>query len=72
MIHGLKEQDGNVWKTREKTEKTVSEFFHNALNIKSSENIKFADIHRMPKPPVLKNGKKIQRPIIIKYCHYPL
>ena len=27
LIHGLKEQDRNVWKTREKTEKTVREFF---------------------------------------------
>ena len=66
MIYGLKEQDSNVWETREKTEKTVREFFHNALNIKNSENIKFADIHRMPKQPVRKNEKKIQRPIIIK------
>ena len=66
MIHGLKEQGSNVWETREKIEKTVREFFHNALNIKNSENIKFADIHHMPKQPVLKNGKKIQQPIIIK------
>ena len=66
LIHGLKEQDSNVWETREKTEKTVREFFHNALNIKNSDNKKFADIHRMPKQPVLKNGKKIQRPIIVK------
>ena len=65
LIHGLKEHDSNVWETREKTEKTVREFFHNALNIKNSENIKFADIQRMPKLPVLKNGKKIQRPIIL-------
>ena len=64
LIHGLKEQDSRLvyGETREKTEKTVREFFHNALNIKNSENIKFADIHHMPKQPVLKNGKKIQRP----------
>ena len=59
LIHGLKEKDNNIWETREITEKTVREFFHNALNIKNSENIKFADIYRMPKQPVLKNGKKI-------------
>ena len=66
MIHGLKEQDSSVWETREKTEKTVHKFFHNALNIKNNEDIKFADIHRMPKQPARKNGKKIQQPIIIK------
>ena len=66
MIHGLKEQGSSVWETREKTEITVREFFHNALNIKNNEKIKFADIHRMPKQPVLKNGKKIQRPIVNK------
>ena len=69
MIHGLKEQDSNVWETREKTEKTVREFFHNALNINNSDNIKFTDIHRMPKQLVLKNGKKIQRPIIVKLTY---
>ena len=37
LIHGLKEQDSHDWETREKTEKTVREFFHNALNIKNSE-----------------------------------
>ena len=58
LIHGLKEHDSGVWQTREKIEKIVREFFHNALNIKNSENIKFADIHRMPKHSVLKNGKK--------------
>ena len=52
--------------TKKDTCKGVREFFHNALNIKNSENIKFADIHRMPKQPVLKNGKEIQRPIIVK------
>ena len=60
LIYGLKEQDSSIWETREKTEKTVREFFHNALNIKNSENIKFADIYHMPKQLVLKNGKKIQ------------
>ena len=55
-----------VYGKLERNEKIVREFFHNALTIKNSENIKFADIHRMPQHPVLKNGKKIQRPIIIK------
>ena len=53
-------------KLERKLKKLSVNFFHNALNIKNSENIKFADIHRMPKQPVLKNGKKIQRPIIVK------
>ena len=66
LIHGLKEHDSSVWETRERTEKIVREFFHNVLSIKNSENIKFADIHCMSQHPVLKNGKKIQRPIIIK------
>ena len=55
-----------VYGKLERNEKIVREFFHNALTIKNSENIKFAVIHRMPQHPVLKNGKKIQRPIIIK------
>ena len=66
LIHGLEEHDSSVWETREKTGKIVREFFHIALSIKNGENIKFADIHRMPQHLVPKNGKKIQKPIIIK------
>ena len=66
LIHGLKEHNSSVWETRENQSNSASTFFHNALSIKNSENIKFADIHRMPQHPVQKNGKKIQRPIIIK------
>ena len=63
LIHGLKEHDSSVFETRERTEITVHEFFHNALSI-NSETIKFADIHHMPQYPVQKkNGKKIQQPI---------
>ena len=35
LIHGLKEHDSSVFETRERTEITVHEFFHNALSINS-------------------------------------
>ena len=57
LIHGLKEQDSSLWKTRKKTEKTLHEFFHIAL-IKNSKNIKLANIHCMPKQPVPKMERK--------------
>ena len=44
--------------TRERTEIVVRKFFHNALSIKNSENIKFADIHCMPQPLYKKMVKK--------------
>ena len=54
-------------KLERKLKKAVVNFFIMHLTLRI--NIKFADIHRMPKQPVLKNGKKIQRPIIIKLTH---
>ena len=58
LIHILKEHDSNVWETRERTEIIFREFFYNALSIKNSENIKFADIHSMPQQPVQKIVRK--------------
>ena len=52
LIHELKEHDSNVRETKERSKKIVREFFQNALSIKNSENIEFADIHRMPQHPI--------------------
>ena len=65
LIHGQKEHNSHVWEAKERTKNIVHEFFQNALCIKNSETIKFADIHRLPLP-LLRNSKKIQGPTITK------
>ena len=66
LIHGIKEKSGSVWETKEETGKLAIDFFQNALLIDDPASIKLADAHRLPQHPVLRNSKKIERPIIIK------
>ena len=44
----------------------VLDFLKNALKIENPQSIKFADEHRLPQPPVIRFGRKIVRPVIIK------
>ena len=66
LIHGIKEKSGSVRETKEETGKLVIDFFQNALLIDDPASVKLAYVHRLPQHPVLRNNKKIVRPIIIK------
>ena len=66
LIHGLKENSLNVWETKSETEELVLDFLKNALKIENPQSIKFADVHRLPQHPVIRFGRKIIRPVIIK------
>jgi len=50
----------------EETGKLVYDFFQNALLIDNPESIKLADVHRLPQHPLVRNDKKLGRPVIIK------
>ena len=66
IIHGLGE---NLTSPQEKHEKPVSnshEFMTKGLKIVEPSSIHLVDIHQMLQSPVYKNGKKVNRPIIIK------
>ena len=66
LLHGLEESDKSVWETREETLKKIQNFIRERLNIMQPPEIAIADFHRFPQQLVFKNGKKINRPIIIK------
>ena len=66
LIHGIKEKSGNVWETKEETAKLENDFLSNALLIEYPDAIKLADIHTLPQHPVVRNNRKVVRPIIIK------
>ena len=66
LVHGIKEEDNNVWETREETIAKFRNFVREGLKIEDPEDIEYVDIHRLPQHPVSRLGKKVHRPIIIK------
>ena len=66
LINGIEETDTTVWEKRETTLQLVQDFMKRGLQIKDPSAIMLTDYHRLPQHPVLKNGIKVNRPIIIK------
>ena len=65
LIHGLAEDESTVWEKRETTLQIFQKFLREGLQIKPEE-LSIADIHRLPQRPVLRNGQRKCRPIIVK------
>ena len=66
LINGIEETDTSVWEKRETTLQLVQDLMKRGLQIKNLSALMLADYHRLPQHPVLMNGIKINRPIIIK------
>ena len=66
LFHGLHEELNSVWETCNETLKILHQFMRDGMNITNPSNIALADYHRLPQQPVMKDGVKINRPIIIK------
>ena len=66
LIHGIQEDNNNVWKIREKTIEKLKDFLKNRLKITNLNKIKFLDIHRLSQQPITKNGRPVDRPKIVK------
>ena len=65
LIHGIQEDNNDIWEKREKTIKKFQDFLKNGLKINSNE-IKLSEIHRLPQQPITKNGRPVHRPIIVQ------
>ena len=63
LIHGLKEK--SAWETKNETKSIFEEFSKAGLDLDASA-VSLVDIHRLPQRPVTKNGKRVDRPIVIK------
>ena len=66
LINGIEETNTSVWEKRETILQLVQDFMKRGLQIKDPSAIMLADCHRLPQHPLLKNGIKVNRPIIIK------
>ena len=64
LIHGLDETK-EAWKTKTQTKLTLAKFFQEGLDL-DLNSISLVDCHRLPQRPIIKQGQKITRPIIIK------
>ena len=66
LMHGIQEDNNNVWEKREKTIKKFQDFLMSGLKINPNET-KLSDIHRLFQQPITKNGRTVvHRPIIVK------
>ena len=65
LIHGIQEDNNNVWEKREKTMEKFQDFLKNGLKINPNET-KLSDIYRFPQQPITKNGRPVHQPIIVK------
>ena len=68
LIHGLKEKKSIDNETKLETCEIFTDFLSNGLQVDPTK-IQLVDIHRLPQPPVSRNGKRVTRPIIIKLAN---
>ena len=66
LINGIEETDKSVWEKRETTLQLVQDFMKRGLQIKDPSAVMLSNYHCLPQHPVLKNGIKVNRSIIIK------
>ena len=65
LIHGVDEDQDSPWETHQQTLEKFNNFLSEALKLDPKE-ISLADIHRLPQRPVIRQGSKVTRPIIVK------
>ena len=63
-INSRIEDENNAWGKREMTVQKFETFLNDILNI-DSDDIELVDIRQLPQYPIKKNGKIVQKPIII-------
>ena len=68
LVHGLKENKLSAWEKRDDTLEIFKDFMKDGLLFDDLEldSIQTAHLHRLAQRPWLKNGKRINRPIIVK------
>ena len=67
-VHGIEEDQECAWETRQKTAEKFDHFSCDALKM-DPDDVEIEEIHRLPKRLVIKNGKKVIRPIIVKLAN---
>ena len=68
LIHGLDETTNTVWESKAETLATSNSFLKEGLDL-DPNSITLMDAHRLPQRPIIKHGRRITRPIIIKLAN---
>ena len=63
LVHGLEETEGN--ETKNQTKAIFDKFLTKALGL-VPDDIDIVDLHRLPQHPIRREGKRMNRPIILK------
>ena len=66
LIHGIDETTNTVWESKAETLATFNSFLKEGLD---PDSITLVDAHRLPQRPIVKHGRRITRPIIIKLAN---
>ena len=67
LIHGL-DESSEAWESKSRTRDTLSKIFSDGLQL-DFNHISLVNYHRLPQRPIFKRGKKITRPVIIKFAN---
>ena len=65
LVYGLEEDKSSAWKKCEVTVQKFKIFFNGRLNI-NLHDVEHVYIHRLLQNSIKKNGKTVQKPIIVK------
>ena len=68
LVHGIEEDQECAWETRKKTAEKFDHFLYDAHKM-DPDDVEIEEIHRLPQRPVIKDGKKVIRPIIVKLAN---
>ena len=68
VVHGIEEDQECVWETRQKMAEKFDNFLYEALKM-DPDDVEIEEIHRLPQRPVIKDGKKVIRSIIVKLAN---
>ena len=68
LVYGIEEDQECAWETRQKTAEKFDHFLYDALKM-DPDDVEIEEIHRLPQRPVIKDGKKVIRPIIVKLAN---
>ena len=66
LTYGLEESNAKTWEGADETRLIFEKFLTEGLKIQDHFAVGLVDIHRLPQHPQFKDGKKLNRSIIVK------
>ena len=68
LVYGIEKDQECARETRQKTAKKFDHFLYDALKM-DTDDVEIEEIYQLPQRPVIKDEKKVIRPIIVKLAN---